>query len=133
MIGRETRMLPSRGHAAGDEVRHPGVVVGRETGVQGETRGLRLEPVPRNLDDVTQKIEDTVKKGKAAQATGPDLPYTSRAKKVLELSLRDFRRSGVDRDPETRDRLRAVSERETELSAIIDVPAPSSDEETPSR
>ena len=39
------------------------------------------------LDDVRQKIEETVKKGKAALTTGPDLPYTSRAKKVLELSM----------------------------------------------
>src|SRR5262245_56961013 len=35
-----------------------------------------------DLEDVQQKIEETVKKGKAAAAAGPDLPYTSRAKKV---------------------------------------------------
>src|SRR5207237_6645437 len=38
-----------------------------------------------------QKIEETVKKGKAAQTTGPDLPYTSRAKKVLELAMSEAR------------------------------------------
>src|SRR6186713_2289048 len=27
------------------------------------------------LDDIQQKIEETVKKGKAGQTTGPDLPY----------------------------------------------------------
>ena len=43
------------------------------------------------LDDVQQKIEETVKKGKAAASTGPDLPYTSRAKKVLELSMTEAR------------------------------------------
>jgi ATP-dependent Clp protease ATP-binding subunit ClpC len=32
-----------------------------------------------------------VKKGKAAAATGPDLPYTSRAKKVLELAMGEAR------------------------------------------
>jgi ATP-dependent Clp protease ATP-binding subunit ClpC len=32
-----------------------------------------------------------VKKGKAAAATGPDLPYTSRAKKVLELAMAEAR------------------------------------------
>jgi ATP-dependent Clp protease ATP-binding subunit ClpC len=32
-----------------------------------------------------------VKKGKAAQASGPDLPYTSRAKKVLELAMGEAR------------------------------------------
>ena len=32
-----------------------------------------------------------MKKGKAAQAAGPDLPYTSRAKKVLELAMSEAR------------------------------------------
>ncbi len=50
-----------------------------------------LQNLTVDLDDVTQKIEDTVKKGKAAQATGPDLPYTSRAKKVLELAMAEAR------------------------------------------
>lgn len=50
-----------------------------------------LQNLNVDLDDVTQKIEDTVKKGKAAQATGPDLPYTSRAKKVLELAMAEAR------------------------------------------
>src|SRR6202158_5671281 len=44
-----------------------------------------------DLDEIQQKIEDTVKKGKAAQTTGPDLPYTSRAKKVLELAMSEAR------------------------------------------
>jgi len=44
-----------------------------------------------DLEDVQQKIEETVKKGKAAQALGPDLPYTSRAKKVLELAMGEAR------------------------------------------
>ncbi len=44
-----------------------------------------------DLDDVQQKIEETVKKGKAAAATGPELPYTSRAKKVLELAMLEAR------------------------------------------
>src|ERR671920_488720 len=38
-----------------------------------------------------QKIEEQVKKGKATQTTGPDLPYTSRAKKVLELAMSEAR------------------------------------------
>src|SRR5438132_1112668 len=41
-----------------------------------------------DLEEIQQKIEETVKKGKAAAAAGPDLPYTSRAKKVLELAMR---------------------------------------------
>ncbi|MBX9927524.1 MAG: ATP-dependent Clp protease ATP-binding subunit [Gemmatimonadaceae bacterium] len=44
-----------------------------------------------DLEEVQQKIEETVKKGKAAQSTGPDLPYTSRAKKVLELAMGEAR------------------------------------------
>ena len=44
-----------------------------------------------DLEEVQQKIEETVKKGKAAQALGPDLPYTSRAKKVLELAMGEAR------------------------------------------
>jgi len=43
------------------------------------------------LEDVQQKIEETVKKGKAASAAGPELPYTSRAKKVLELAMVEAR------------------------------------------
>ncbi len=44
-----------------------------------------------DLDDIQEKIEETVKKGKAAAAAGPDLPYTSRAKKVLELAMTEAR------------------------------------------
>ena len=38
------------------------------------------------------------------------------ARRVLELTLRDFRRAGVDRDEATRARLRELNERETELA-----------------
>jgi ATP-dependent Clp protease ATP-binding subunit ClpC len=50
-----------------------------------------LQNLSVELDDIQQKIEETVKKGKAAQTTGPDLPYTSRAKKVLELAMSEAR------------------------------------------
>ena len=50
-----------------------------------------LQNLNVDLDDIQQKIEETVKKGKAAQTTGPDLPYTSRAKKVLELAMSEAR------------------------------------------
>ncbi|MEP6766872.1 MAG: ATP-dependent Clp protease ATP-binding subunit, partial [Gemmatimonadaceae bacterium] len=50
-----------------------------------------LQAMNVDLEDVQQRIEDQVKKGKAAQATGPDLPYTSRAKKVLELAMAEAR------------------------------------------
>ena len=44
-----------------------------------------------DLEEIQQKIEETVKKGKAGAAVGPDLPYTSRAKKVLELAMTEAR------------------------------------------
>jgi ATP-dependent Clp protease ATP-binding subunit ClpA len=45
-----------------------------------------------DLEDVRGYIEDTVKKGTAAaRATGPDFPYTSRAKKILEFSMAEAR------------------------------------------
>ena len=50
-----------------------------------------LQNLSVELDDIQQKIEETVKKGKAGQTTGPDLPYTSRAKKVLELAMSEAR------------------------------------------
>src|SRR5690349_13240785 len=54
-------------------------------GVAAEVlRNLNVE-----LEDIQQKIEETVKKGKAPQAT--DQPYTSRAKKVLELAMGEAR------------------------------------------
>lgn len=50
-----------------------------------------LQNLSIDLDEIQQKIEETVKKGKGASATGPDLPYTSRAKKVLELAMSEAR------------------------------------------
>jgi thimet oligopeptidase len=47
----------------------------------------------------------------AIDSTGLDAGAT----RVLEHSLRDFRRSGVDRDEATRDRLRTIRERQTLL------------------
>ena len=43
-------------------------------------------------------------------------PLDVRARRMLDLALRDFRRAGVDRDEPTRQRLRELSERETELA-----------------
>ncbi len=50
-----------------------------------------LQNLNVDLEEIQQKIEETVKKGKAAAAAGPDLPYTSRAKKVLELAMSEAR------------------------------------------
>ena len=43
-----------------------------------------------DLKATKQKIEQTVKPG-AARAAGPDLPYTSRAKRILELAMTEAR------------------------------------------
>jgi hypothetical protein len=50
-----------------------------------------LQNLSVDLDEIQQKIEETVKMGNAAPTTGPDLPYTSRAKKVLELAMSEAR------------------------------------------
>src|SRR5688572_16937712 len=50
-----------------------------------------LQNLSVDLDEIQAKIEETVKKGKAGASTGPDLPYTSRAKKVLELAMSEAR------------------------------------------
>jgi ATP-dependent Clp protease ATP-binding subunit ClpA len=50
-----------------------------------------LQNLSVDLDRVRDRIEEIVRRGKAANATGPDLPYTSRAKKVLEFSMSEAR------------------------------------------
>lgn len=51
-----------------------------------------LQNLNADLDAMRRTIEETVKKGRAAPPAGrPDLPYTSRAKTVLELAMREAR------------------------------------------
>src|SRR5687767_1036372 len=50
-----------------------------------------LQSLTIDLEELQEKIEDTVKRGKSHQGTGPDLPYTSRAKKVLEFAMSEAR------------------------------------------
>jgi ATP-dependent Clp protease ATP-binding subunit ClpC len=49
-----------------------------------------LNNLSADLDQVHERIEDSVKPGKATIAIG-DLPYTSRAKKVLEFAMAEAR------------------------------------------
>ena len=59
---------------------------------EGEGVGATvLQNLGIELDDIHHKVEETVKKGEAGQNTGRDLPYTSRAKKVLELAMAEAR------------------------------------------
>jgi hypothetical protein len=50
---------------------------------------LKIEP-----GRIRHAIEEVCQRGKAPTATGPDLPYTSRAKKVLELAMTEARSLG---------------------------------------
>lgn len=49
-----------------------------------------------DLGDIRRKIEETVKVGKADNLVGVDLPYTSRSKKVMELSMVEARNLAHD-------------------------------------
>jgi ATP-dependent Clp protease ATP-binding subunit ClpA len=44
-----------------------------------------------DLEEITRRVEAIVKKGKTARVRGLELPYTSRAKKVLELAMSEAR------------------------------------------
>jgi ATP-dependent Clp protease ATP-binding subunit ClpA len=44
-----------------------------------------------DLEAIWERIEETVKPGRAGAQADPDLPYTSRAKKVLEFSMSEAR------------------------------------------
>jgi ATP-dependent Clp protease ATP-binding subunit ClpA len=50
-----------------------------------------LQNLDADLDELEGVIEGIVKKGSPRNPTGPDLPYTSRAKKVLELAMAEAR------------------------------------------
>lgn len=62
-------------------------------GIQSEGGGV-ASTILVNLgvdgDRVRDRILETVKRGRPGQ-TGPDLPYTSRAKKILELAMEEAR------------------------------------------
>ncbi len=83
---------------------HPDVGV-RSLAEKGEQEAHRLRTelgLDRELYDVLAGVDPS----------GLD----KAASRVLERSLRDFRRVGVDRDDSVRERIRKLSERETELS-----------------
>lgn len=63
-----------------------GVIRGGEGVAMATLNILKIDP-----EKVRQDLLDTVKRGKPGEMHGPDLPYTSRAKKVLELSMMEAR------------------------------------------
>lgn len=50
-----------------------------------------LQNLQVDLDELRYGIDSVIKKGRAGDSSGPDLPYTSRAKKVLELAMTEAR------------------------------------------
>src|SRR5215207_9111929 len=42
-------------------------------------------------DEIIDRILEVLKRGQPGRTTGPDLPYTARAKKVLELAMSEAR------------------------------------------
>jgi ATP-dependent Clp protease ATP-binding subunit ClpA len=63
-------------------------------GVLREGEGVAatvLQNVGIDMDALSARLDETVKRGNSANVTGPDLPYTSRAKKVLELAMSEAR------------------------------------------
>ena len=63
-------------------------------GVLHEGEGVAatvLENLSVEANEMELKIDQIVKRGRPGQAAGPDLPYTSRAKKVLELAMSEAR------------------------------------------
>ena len=63
-----------------------GVVRDREGVAAAVLQNLGVDVV-----EVTRLVDVTVQHGRAEPETGPDLPYTSRAKKVLELAVAEAR------------------------------------------
>jgi thimet oligopeptidase len=86
---------------------HPDAAL-RDQAEQAEVEAQRLQ-TDLSLD---RELYDLMVVDDAEQRTSG---LDDDAERVRNFALRDFRRAGVDRDEETRDRLRAINERETEL------------------
>jgi ATP-dependent Clp protease ATP-binding subunit ClpC len=50
-----------------------------------------LQTLDADLDEIREQIEEHVKEGEATRMAGRELPYTTRAKKVLELAMTEAR------------------------------------------
>jgi ATP-dependent Clp protease ATP-binding subunit ClpA len=53
-----------------------------------------LQSLGVDLEELLNSIDATLKRGKPQRDSGPDLPYTSRAKKALEFSMSEARELG---------------------------------------
>ena len=59
-----------------------------------EVAAIVLRNLGVDLDELQRQVEEAAKTGKAARTTGPELPYTPRARKVLELAMSEARELG---------------------------------------
>src|SRR5947208_6573805 len=67
-------------------------LLGEEQGIPPNVlRQCGIEP-----QQIREKIEEIVRPGNRESTTGPDLPFTSRGKKVLELTLAEALRARAD-------------------------------------
>jgi ATP-dependent Clp protease ATP-binding subunit ClpC len=96
----EVRKILAVARLEADALRHE--YVGTEhilLAVLGGGEGVATA-VLRNLgvsfNGIRQKIEETVSVGRARSRTSADLPYTTRAKKILEFSIEESRNLGHD-------------------------------------
>ena len=59
---------------------------------EGEGVGAAaIQNLNQDMNQIRNAVLDTLKRGAESLRTGPDLPYTSRAKRVLELSMTEAR------------------------------------------
>jgi ATP-dependent Clp protease ATP-binding subunit ClpA len=62
--------------------------------IVSETEGVAssvLDAFKLNRTEITERVKASVSPGRNTENVGPDLPYTSRAKKVLELAMSEAR------------------------------------------
>jgi ATP-dependent Clp protease ATP-binding subunit ClpC len=57
----------------------------------GGVAGAALDGLKVDRDAIARRVNEVVKRGRAATTQGPDLPYTSRAKVVLEQAMSEAR------------------------------------------
>jgi ATP-dependent Clp protease ATP-binding subunit ClpA len=92
------RRVLARAREAAMELHHE--YVGTEhllLAVAGEDDGIAtavLNNLGASANEIVARIRDGVKPGDGRRQFGPDLPYTSRAKKVLELAMAETRQFG---------------------------------------
>lgn len=83
---------------------------------QAETAQVEASKVETDLSLDREIYDLMVVDDAEARTSGLD----DEAERVRNFALRDFRRAGVDRDPEVRERVRAINERLTEVAVTFE-------------